>query len=163
MTQTAEFVISRSFAAPRERVWAAWTTPEQLLQWMGPKGTTGAVLSADVRVGGLLHYRMDVPGGHVMWGRVAYRDITAPSFLSYIQSFSDEEGGIARAPFFDGRWPLEMLTTVTLEEDGEGTLLTLRWSPINAEADEVANFVSNIPSMNGGWGGSFDQLAQFLA
>ena len=52
-----------------------------------------------------------------------------------------------------------MLTTVMFEEEGSGTRVTLTWSPLNAEADEQANFVSNIPSMHGGWGNSFDQLA----
>jgi uncharacterized protein YndB with AHSA1/START domain len=162
-TANAEFIIARVFSAPRPRVWAAWTQPDQLLRWLGPKGTSGTVYSADVRVGGLLHWHMGAPGGHGMWGRAIYREIDVPSWLTYVQSFSDEAGAIARAPFFDGRWPLEMLTEVTFAEQGEGTLLTLRWSPIAAEPDEVANFIANIPSMNGGWGGSFDQLEALLA
>ncbi len=163
MVDTAEFIIARSFAAPRQRVWAAWTEPERLIEWLGPKGVPGTIHSGDVRVGGLLHWHMGASGGHGMWGRALYREIVSPARLVYVQSFSDAEGRIARAPFFEGRWPLEMLTEVTLEEQGEGTLLTLRWSPIDAEADEVANFIANIPSMNDGWGGSFNQLAAFLA
>jgi len=163
-TQTdPRFVIARTFKAARERVWAAWTDPAQLVQWIGPKGTTGTVLSADVTTGGLLHWRMDAPDHPTMWARAIYREVTAPARLVYVQSFSDEIGGIERAPFFGGRWPLEMLTIVTFEEDGAGTRVTLTWSPIGAEEDERANFVSNIPSMQGGWGGSFDQLEAHLA
>jgi uncharacterized protein YndB with AHSA1/START domain len=98
-----------------------------------------------------------------MWGRAVYREVIEPSRLVYVQSFSDESGAIARAPFFDGRWPMEMLTIVTFEEETDGTRVTLTWAPINEEADERANFVSNIPSMHGGWGNSFDQLAELVA
>lgn len=153
-----EFVITRSFAASRERLWRAWTDPAQMAQWLGPKGTTGTTLAADVRPGGLLHWRMDGADGSAMWGRAVYREVSAPERLVYVQSFSDEAGGIARAPFFEGRWPLEMLTIVTFEEEGDRTRVTLTWSPLGAESDEQANFVSNIPSMQGGWGNSFDQL-----
>lgn len=152
------FVITRSFAASRERLWQAWTDPEQMARWLGPKGTTGTTLAADVRPGGLLHWRMDGADGSAMWGRAVYREVSAPERLVYVQSFSDPAGGIARAPFFEGRWPLEMLTIVTFEEEGDRTRVTLIWSPLGAEADEQANFVSNIPSMHGGWGNSFDQL-----
>ena len=92
-----------------------------------------------------------------------YRGVVELSRLASVQSFSDENGGIARAPFFDGRWPMEMLTVVTLEEDGDGTVVTLTCSRLNAEAHEQANFVSNISSMQGGWGISFDALAEVLA
>jgi uncharacterized protein YndB with AHSA1/START domain len=159
----AEFVITRTFNAPRARVWDAWTKPELMVQWLGPKGTVGTTKSADVRPGGMLHWRMDAPNGSTMWGRAVYREVIEPSRLVYVQSFSDEQANITRAPFFDGRWPMEMLTTVVLEDDGAATRVTLTWAPINAEADERANFVSNIPSMHGGWGGSFDQLGRLLA
>lgn len=159
----AEFVITRTFKASRERMWEAWTDPAQLAAWNGPKGSSGTTLSADVRTGGLLHWRMESAEGMTMWGRAVYREVTRPERLVYVQSFSDESGGIARAPFFDGRWPLEMLTTVVFEEDGDGTRVTLTWSPIDPADDERANFISNIPSMHGGWGGSFDRLDAFLA
>ena len=157
------FVITRSFAASRERLWQAWTDPAQMAQWLGPRGTTGTTLQADVTPGGLLHWRMDGPGRSTMWARAIYREVLAPVRLVYVQSFSDPAGKIARAPFFEGRWPLEMLTTVTFEHDGARTRVTLIWSPLDAEADEEANFVSHIPSMHGGWGNSFDQLAALIA
>ena len=159
----AQFVITRTFVASRARLWQAWTDPAQMAQWLGPKGTTGTTLAADLRPGGLLHWRMDGADGSVMWGRAIYREVTPPARLVYVQSFSDESGGIARAPFFDGRWPMEMLTVVTFEEDGAGTRITLTWSPLDAEADERANFIANIPSMHGGWGNSFDQLDALIA
>ena len=70
---------------------------------------------------------------------------------------------IAEAPFFDGVWPREMLTEVSFEEEGDRTKLTLTWTPIDASAEERAMFLSQLPSMRGGWGGSFDELDEHLA
>jgi uncharacterized protein YndB with AHSA1/START domain len=46
------FVSSRVFDAPRERVWKAWTEPERLKQWWGPKGFKVFSCKVDLRPGG---------------------------------------------------------------------------------------------------------------
>lgn len=63
---TPEFRIARNFDAPRQRVWDAWTKPDQLARWFGPKGVTTSVKSFDLRPGGILHARMDSPDGNGM-------------------------------------------------------------------------------------------------
>ena len=68
-------VITRIFDAPRERVWKAWTDPEQLKHWWGPKGFTTPVFRADLRVGGALLYCMRSPEGKDYWGTGVYREI----------------------------------------------------------------------------------------
>jgi uncharacterized protein YndB with AHSA1/START domain len=50
-----QFVITRIFDAPRERVWKAWTEPERLAQWWGPKGSKIRVVTLELRPGGLFH------------------------------------------------------------------------------------------------------------
>ena len=57
-----------------------------------------------------------------MWGRFVFREIVAPERIVFINSFSDENAGLTRAPFFDGKWPLEMLTVFSFEELGPGPL-----------------------------------------
>jgi hypothetical protein len=51
---TREFTITREFAAPRELVFRAWTDPEHLTRWYGPRGFTTPrdSIAADVRPGG---------------------------------------------------------------------------------------------------------------
>ncbi len=112
-----DFVISRTFDAPRALVWKAWTEPEQLAQWWGPKGCTIRVAKFDLRPGGMFHYAMAFQPGHDMWGRFVYREIEQPERMVYVNSFSDPEGGITRAPFPQLRdtFPLEILNTVTLD------------------------------------------------
>ncbi|TDH63191.1 SRPBCC domain-containing protein [Dankookia rubra] len=159
-----EFTITRLFRAPRRRVWDAWTKPEMLAQWFGPKGVTTTVLRFELRPGGLLHARMEMPEGGTMWARFVYREVVPPARLVWAHAFGDAAGNIAPSPF-GGAWPPELLTTVTFEPasgEAEATQVTLRWSPIEATAEERAAFAAAIPSMSGGWGGSFDQLDRFL-
>ena len=49
-----EFTITRVFDAPRELVWKAWTDPEQVARWYGPRGfsTPRSTITMDVRRGG---------------------------------------------------------------------------------------------------------------
>lgn len=157
------FVITRVFNASRQRVWDAWTKPDQLARWFGPKGVTTSVRQHDLRPGGILHASMDTPGGGKLWAKFVYREVTAPSRLVWLHSFSDENAGTTRAPFFDGNWPLELLTTVTFADEGAGTRVTLTWAPHNATEIERQTFAANKPSMSQGWGGSFEALEEFLA
>ena len=103
--------------------------------------------------------------GHEIYGRFIYREIAAPYRLVFVNSFSDAEGGITRAPFpqLEGKWPLEVLNTMTLTEQGGMTTLHLRGGPINATEEERKMFDSMHDSMRQGFGGTFDQLADYLA
>jgi uncharacterized protein YndB with AHSA1/START domain len=156
------FEITREFDAPRELVWKAWTEPARLAQWMGPKGSSlGRVLRHELRPGGVLH-SCYVFNGQEMWGKTVYREVEPVSRLVWVQSFSDETGALKRHPMAP-IWPLEMLTTVLLDDLGGRTLLTLRWEPLNATEEERSAFLNAKPSMQGGWTGSFDSLADYLA
>ena len=125
-TQTADFVISRTFDAPRELVWQAFTDPEQMKQWWGPKGFTVIASKMDFRPGGTYHYGMRAPDGSAMWGKFVYREIVPPQRMVLVNSFSDEAGGITRHPMAP-TWPLEMLSTFLFEEEGSTrTRLTIR-------------------------------------
>src|SRR5262245_1054188 len=98
-TSSDEFAYSRVFNAPRALVWWAWTEKEGLAQWWGPKGCTIRVARHDLRPGGMFHYEMQMPSGDSMWGRFTFREIAAPERLVFVNSFSDENAGITRAPF----------------------------------------------------------------
>ncbi len=60
-------------------------------------------------------------------------------------------------------WPLEMLTTITLAEQGGKTKLTVVWVPIKPTEEERKTFDAGHTSMNQGWTGTLDQLAEYLA
>ncbi len=162
-TKSADFVISREFDAPRELLWQCFTEPDRMKQWWGPKGSTIVAAKMDFRIGGTYHGTMRDPGGRVMWAKFVYREIAAPERLVWVHSFSDEAGGLARHPL-SPTWPLEMLTTVTFEVQPDGkTKVTLRWSPINATAEEQKTFDAAHGGMTQGWTGTFDRLDACLA
>jgi uncharacterized protein YndB with AHSA1/START domain len=162
---SSEFTITRVFDAPRELVWKAWTEPERLGQWWGPKGCKIRVIKLDLRPGGMFHYAMQFRPGHDTFGRFVYREIAAPERLVFINSFSDADGGVTRAPFaqLEQAWPLEVLNDVTLTEQKGKTTLMLRAHPINATEKERQMFAGMLESMRQGFGGTFDQLVEYLA
>ena len=162
-TKSADFVISRVFNVPRDLLWKCFTEPERMKQWWGPKGFTVLVSKMDLRPGGTYLYGMRTPDGQDMWGRMVYREIVPPEKIVFINSFSDEHGGLTRHPM-SPTWPIELLSTFTFEEQPGGkTRFTVRWSPHNATAEEQRTFDEGHGSMNQGWSGTLDQLEAYLA
>jgi uncharacterized protein YndB with AHSA1/START domain len=160
--QGKELVITRVFDAPRDLVFKAFTESDSMAQWWGPKGWTIQVSRFEFRPGGIFLYSLKEPSGQVMWARFVYREISPPERIVFVNSFSDEAGGVTRAPF-SATWPLEMLTTMTFSEQGGKTTITLRVGAIPAADDERRTFEDGFDSMRQGFGGTFDQLAEYLA
>ena len=156
------FVITHTVNAPRELVWKAWTEQDRLQQWFGPKGSKTIYSKYELRPGGVAHYQVRGADGDVKWGRCVYREVVKPERLVWVQSFSDETGGLTRLPILP-QFPAEMLSTVTLEEVGKRTRITVSWLPINATDEEKKFFAGFHESMTGGWSGSFEQLDQYVA
>ena len=159
---TQAFTMTRTFDAPRALVFKAFAEAERLAQWWGPAGFEIHVSRLEFRPGGVFHYRMAGANGNEMWGRFVYREIVEPERIVWVNSFSDPEGNLLRAPF-GSTIPLEILNTITLAEEGGKTTLTLHSVPINHTPEERATFEGMFEGMQIGFGGTFDQLAAFLA
>ena len=158
---TDTFTITRTFDAPRDRVWDAWTKPEEFGQWFGPKGFTAKVKEHDLRPGGVLHSCLVSAEGYAMWAKFIYREIQPPEKLVWEHFFSDEQGGVTRHPGH-ATWPLKLITTVRLSETAGKTTITLTWVTLDATPEEQATFETGMASMHQGWTGTFDQLEAFL-
>ena len=157
-----EFVITRTFNAPRQLVWDAWTQVEHLQKWFGPTGSKITTAKMDFRPGGTFLYALTMPNGLEMWGKWTFQEIVVPERIVLIQCFSDKDGGITRHPMAP-EWPKETHSATTFTAQGNQTLITLRWSPYNATDSERAIFDASHASMNQGWGGTFAQLDAYLA
>ena len=72
-------LITRTFDSPRELVWKAWTDPERVKRWWGPKGFTAPFCKIDLRVGGVCLNCMRSPDGKDYWSTGVYREIVKPS------------------------------------------------------------------------------------
>jgi uncharacterized protein YndB with AHSA1/START domain len=159
----SEFIAAREFDAPRDVLWTCFTGVERMKQWWGPKGFTVLSAKMDLRPGGLFHYSMRAPDGKVMWGKFAYREIVPQERIVFLNSFSDEAGGITRHPFHP-TWPLQLRTIFTFDQLPSGrSKFTLHWSPYEASAEERKTFEAGHDSMTQGWTGTLDQLEAYLA
>ncbi|ELY97606.1 activator of Hsp90 ATPase 1 family protein [Natrialba chahannaoensis JCM 10990] len=143
--------IHRTFDAPRDRVFAAWTEPDQLEQWWGPTGFTVPNCEVDLRPGGTFRIDMEAPDGTVYPDEGVYRAIDEPSRLEYTSmAFHDE----------DGEPQLEVDTVVTFEErGGDETELVVEASVVRA-TPEIAE---HIDGMAEGYDQSFEKLDALLA
>lgn len=151
-----EIVFTRTFRARRERVWEAWTEPEILKMWWGPRGFTIPVYRVDLRVGGEYFSYMRSPDGKDYCSTGVYKEVVPRERLVFTDSFADEDGNAVPATYYDmpGEWPMETLVTVELKEDGEMTEVRMisNGSP-EGMGSELARE---------GWNESFDKLGEYL-
>lgn len=157
-TKTAEqeLVVTRTFDAPREMVWKAWTDPEQVKQWWGPKDFTAPFARIDLRKGGTYLFSMRSPDGNDYWSTGVFREVVPPERLVSTDSFSDEKGNVVSPEDYgmSPDFPSEMQVTTTFEEQNGKTTLTLRYDTHPSGEDRE--------NMMAGWNESLDKLADFL-
>ncbi|HXM84424.1 MAG TPA: SRPBCC domain-containing protein [Stellaceae bacterium] len=145
-----EITITRVYDASRDLVWKAWTDPQRLAQWWGPKGFSNPVCTLDARVGGSWRIVMRAPDGAEYPCGGIYREIVALERLVFTNIATDKDG----KPIIDG------LTTVTFADAGSGkTKLTLHTRG-TALVDYAAAYLQG---METGWSQSLDRLAAYAA
>lgn len=110
-----EIVLSRVIAAPRERVFAAWTEPQQITQWFGPAGFKTDTLACDLRPGGLWRFVYTAPNGATYDNRIRFLRIEAPHLIEM------EHG----ADIDDDPGRFHVTVTFDVQSDGK-TVLTMR-------------------------------------
>jgi uncharacterized protein YndB with AHSA1/START domain len=149
--------ITRIFDAPRSLVWKAWTDPELLKRWWGPKFFTAPVIKADLRVGGNYLYAMRSPDDKDFWSTGTYREIVPFERIVVTDSFADEKGRIVPASYYGmaGDFPLEAKVTSIFEEKKGKTRFTLQY--------EITPPKEMLDPMIAGWNESFDKLEKVLA
>ncbi len=123
---THDVVIVRDFDAPREQVFKAWSTPEILEQWHAPHGCSIEFPDFEFRAGGFFHSLLTTPTGYGCRCKGTYLEIDEPSKIVYLMGFVDEDGNPAPPPAgMDPEWPVETTITITFEDLGGRTRLTL--------------------------------------
>jgi uncharacterized protein YndB with AHSA1/START domain len=125
-----DLVVTRIIDAPLERVWKAWTEPEQVTRWWGPKHYTSPSAVIDLREGGKFVFCMRAPveqGGQDSYTAGVYKKIVPMRLLEFTQGLSDKDGNpidpaqIGMPPDF----PSEIRTTVVFQAKGSMTELTI--------------------------------------
>lgn len=136
--------IERTIAAPRARVFEAFTNPDDLSRWSAPEGLDVAEGSIDLRIGGRWMVVMqDSATGRRYQAEGVYRAILPPERLVYTHSWPTDEK------------PVETLITVEFHEEGDATRVVMLHEGFVSES-----------SRNGhreGWSSCFDRLEEMFA
>jgi uncharacterized protein YndB with AHSA1/START domain len=145
--------VRRTFAASREKVFAAWTEREQLEKWMCRDVPAHTVIhhQQDIRTGGL--YRMEIRDpakGETYWGQGTYREVTPPEKLVFTWAWSkDRPDGPTMHPGSH-----ETLVTVEFFAQGNSTEVVLTHTGLGTAALRDDH--------HRGWNGCFDVLEKVL-
>jgi uncharacterized protein YndB with AHSA1/START domain len=146
-TATAEkndtLKITRRIKAPRERVFAAFTSAESIRQWFGPGPVKVQECSVDFRVGGKYHIKALTPDGESVVSGV-YREITPPSTVAYTWKWEDDEDWVN----------VESLVTFEFKAVGDETELVLTHTGFPSDESRGRH--------THGWGGCLDKLDNVL-
>lgn len=137
-------VVTRTFAAPRELVWAAWTDPAHLRHWYGAKGWTLPGCEIDLRVGGAYRFVHAGPDAARLVSSGVYTEVSAPERLVCTEAYEGTAG--------------ESVNTMTFATVDGGTKVT-----IEVEYDSAAARDAMLDTrMEAGMSESFDRLAGHL-
>jgi uncharacterized protein YndB with AHSA1/START domain len=140
-----EIVLTRVFDAPRSIVFDAFTKPELLKRWFGPRGWSLVVCEVDLRVGGGFRFVLRGPDGNDMGMRGSYREIVPPERSVHMESYDDYPGE-------------SQVTAVFVEKGGKTTLTATVLYPSKEVRDAVIQM-----GMEHGAAESYDKLAELLA
>ena len=153
------YVLERELDASRELVWRAWTEPELLSRWYGPRAET-VVHRLDLEPGGLCLLEMRM-GGNSSFQRAEYTEVTAPERLVWLHSVSDADWNVTANPMLPN-WPRVVRSTVTLEDEAPRTRMRFTWVPHEASEAEAAVFANAVGEMGKGWEAGMKLLADLL-
>jgi uncharacterized protein YndB with AHSA1/START domain len=138
--------IERTFRAPAQAVFDAWTSVEALRRWYPPGADWDTpVAEVDLRVGGRLRLVLRSPTGEEFGGGGEYREITPPTRLVFTWTWDRPDAG-------DGT----QLVEVDFSEQPDGTTKVVMTN--RGLLDDATR-----ESHREGWEGSFDNLDRVLA
>jgi uncharacterized protein YndB with AHSA1/START domain len=143
-TKERELVMTRVFDVPRSLVFKAWTEPERIKQWWGPRGFVTLSCELDFRPGGLWRTRSQAPDGKEYVARSVFREIVEPERLVFTYAWEDAEGKPKH----------ETLVTLTFVEQNRKTLLTFHQG--------VFESVTTRDEHEEGWRSAFELLTEYL-
>ena len=136
--------LQHTFSAPRDRVFDAWTQPDQLMQWFGSPASKTTKADVDLRAGGA--YSLEIESAQYGLIRVfgVFREVNPPEKLVYTWCVDPSPGVGVR----------DSLVTVEFKARGEWTDVALRHEAFPDEETRKRH--------NDGWKGCFESLAGYL-
>lgn len=140
-----ELVIDRTFNAPRDLVWKAWTEPERIRQWLAPRGFTIGMAEGELKPGGRWRQSMTTPDGHELRLGGVYKEVRPPERLVFTHAWDDENGNPGH----------ETVVEINFVDRGSKTEMHFRQGEFKSSESRDGHA--------GGWGECLDKLAEYLA
>lgn len=135
--------LKRIFEAPREKVFQAWTNPDELKKWWGPAGCSTPSAEIELRVGGKYRFGMQYPPDDIFYVSGIYHEIQPPAKLVFTWRWEKPDMDIG-----------ETLVTIEFYERGSATEIVLTHEKFpNKEAYQ---------QHQQGWGSILDKLAEVI-
>ncbi len=141
-------IIARTFPAPKALVFKAFSSADHMKRWFSPATYTVPEAEVDFRPGGTLAICMRSPDGHDFWSRGRFLEIQPHDRLIFEMNVI-----VDNTPRFTAH------TTVTFQEDGAGTRITVH------QAYEIFDeaFISSVQGAAEGWRTTLDKLGREVA
>ena len=136
--------LQRTFNAPIQLVWEAWSQPEHIAHWWGPRGMKVNVEEMDFSTGGKWMISMTMPDGNKFITEGTYQEINPPNKIVTTADFKPMTENV--------------VLTVLFEDLGEQTKMTFS---VLHETEEYARAQEKMGFMNG-WGSVFSNLEEYL-
>jgi uncharacterized protein YndB with AHSA1/START domain len=151
--QQLSLEVRRTFAAPREKVFASWADPQQVAQWMYKDVSSHEIFHRvnDIRTGGRYEVEIrDAKKNETYWGHGVYREVTPPEKI-----------------VFSWNWTMGMLDGTQLHPDSQETQVTVEFFARGNSTEVVLTHAffgseKDRKEHDGGWNGCFDVLERFL-
>ncbi len=136
--------IKKTFNVNVKLVWEAWTKPEHITNWWGPKGMEVKIVEHDFKVGGNWRYIMDMPNMGEVIAFVTYSVITELKKIFSSDNFIPMKEGVEIQALF--------------EAEGDKTNFTFNCIH---PTEEYCKQQEKMGFYNG-WGSTFERLGTFL-
>ncbi len=143
-TEKRTLTLERTFNAPIELVWEAWTKPEHIAHWWGPRGMPVNIIEHNFKVGGHWKYSMPMPNGNEFISEGIYSEIIEHSKIVTAADFKPMTEGVQM--------------TMLFEEDGDKTKFIFK---VLHQTEEYKLQQEKMGFYNG-WGSVFEGLNDYL-
>ena len=140
MTTTKAVIVTRTFRARPERVFAAFEDPAEMARWMGVRGSKTAVQALDVREGGEVKVEMRWDNGMAIRLYGTFQRVDKPSLLQFTWAMEGDEAN-------------KGVVTVEFLPSGTGTEMTLTHKGLTGSAQAQSK---------AGWNAMFDSLQELV-
>ena len=159
MSDLPQYVLDRSFKAPRATVWKTFSDPELLARWYGP-GVETIIHKFDLKAGGQWLNEMRMKGNS-MYSVQDFKEVIDLEKIVFHQGNSDADWNVTSNPMMPD-WPQILHTEITFVDEGADTQMKLVWTPHEASDGEIACFANAVSQMGRGWEAGMSIIDEIL-